>query len=121
MSIKESDSDFESMKDKALEQLRSGASLYGKNGAFAPLMKKFLEAALKAEKDGHMDEVERSSGNRRNGRSSKHIRTSEASIDIDTPPDSRSNFESQLIKNVSHALQGERRPSFCIASRIQYS
>nr|WP_149914036.1 hypothetical protein [Sphingobacterium cavernae] len=44
MSIKESDFDFESMKDLALEQLRSGESLYGKNGAFAPLMKKFLEA-----------------------------------------------------------------------------
>ncbi|MGO1245208.1 MAG: hypothetical protein ACTMH4_14080 [Sphingobacterium sp.] len=31
------------MKNKALAQLRSGESLYGKNGAFAPLMKKFLE------------------------------------------------------------------------------
>ena len=49
MSIKESDFDFESMKDLALEQLRSGESLYGKNGAFAPLMKKFLEAALEAD------------------------------------------------------------------------
>lgn len=49
MSIKESDFDFESMKDLALEQLRSGESLYGKNVAFAPLMKKFLEAALEAE------------------------------------------------------------------------
>jgi len=49
MSIKESDFDFESMKELALEQLRSGESLYGKNGAFAPLMKKFLEAALESE------------------------------------------------------------------------
>lgn len=92
MSIKENDFDFESMKDKALEQLRSGASLYGKNGAFAPLMKKFLEAALEAEMDGHMDEFERSSGNRRNGKSSKQIRTSDGTIDIDTPRDRRSNF-----------------------------
>lgn len=51
MSIKENDFDFESMKDKALERLRSGESLYGKNGAFAPLMKKFLEAALDAAKE----------------------------------------------------------------------
>lgn len=29
MSIHENDFDFESMKDKALEQLRSGESLYG--------------------------------------------------------------------------------------------
>ena len=93
MSIKDSDFDFESMKDKALEQLRSGESLYGKNGAFAPLMKKFLEAALEAEMEGHMDEAQRSTGNRRNGKSSKQIRTSEGTIDIDTPRDRRSNFE----------------------------
>lgn len=46
MTIKESDFIFESKKDKALEQLRSGESLYSKDEAFAPLMKKFLEAAL---------------------------------------------------------------------------
>ena len=98
MSIKESDFDFESMKDLALEQLRSGESLYGKNGAFAPLMKKFLEAALEAEMESHLDEAERSGGNRRNGKSSKQIRTSDGTIEIDTPRDRRSNFEPQLIK-----------------------
>ena len=35
--------DYEQMKKKALEQLRSGKSLYGKDGAFAPLLKSFLE------------------------------------------------------------------------------
>lgn len=98
MSIKESDFDFESMKDLALEQLRSGESLYGKNGAFAPLMKKFLEAALEAEMESHLDEAERSGGNRRNGKSSKQIRTSDGAIEIDTPRDRRSSFEPQLIK-----------------------
>lgn len=98
MSIKESDFDFESMKELALEQLRSGESLYGKNGAFAPLMKKFLEAALEAEMESHLDEAERSGGNRRNGKSSKQIRTSGGTIEIDTPRDRRSNFQPQLIK-----------------------
>src|SRR5690606_19922299 len=98
MSIHENDFDFESMKDKALEQLRSGESLYGKNGAFAPLMKKFLEAALEAEMESYMDETQRSIGNRRNGKSTKAIRTSDGTIDIDTPRDRRSNFEPQLVK-----------------------
>src|SRR5690606_11117480 len=98
MSIKESDFDFESMKYKALEQLRSGESLYGKNGAFAPLMKKFLEAALEAEMESHMDEAQRSIGNRRNGKSSKQIRTFDCTIEIDTPRDRRANFEPQLVK-----------------------
>lgn len=98
MSIHENDFDFESMKDKALEQLRSGESLYGKNGAFAPLMKKFLEAALEAEMESYMDETQRSIGNRRNGKSTKAIRTSDGTIDIETPRDRRSNFEPQLVK-----------------------
>ena len=98
MSIHENDFDFESMKVKALEQLRSGESLYGKNGAFAPLMKKFLEAALEAEMESYMDETQRSIGNRRNGKSTKAIRTSDGTIDIDTPRDRRSNFEPQLVK-----------------------
>ncbi len=98
MNIKESDFDFESMKDKALKQLGSGESLYGNNGAFAPLMKKFLEAALEAEMESHMDAAQRSSGNRRNGKSIKQIRTSEGTIDIETPRDRQSNFEPQLVK-----------------------
>src|SRR5690606_41251681 len=98
MSAKDSDVDCESMKDRALEQLRNGESLYGKNGAFAPLMKKFLEAAVEAEMGSHMDEAHRSIGNRRNGKSSKQIRTSDGTIEIDTPRDRRSNFEPQLVK-----------------------
>ncbi|MBL1409796.1 IS256 family transposase [Sphingobacterium faecale] len=98
MSVNETDFDFESMKDKALEQLRSGKSLYGKDGAFAPLLKSFLESALEAEMDSHMDDFERSNGNRRNGKTSKPIRTSDGTIDISTPRDRRSSFEPQLVK-----------------------
>src|SRR5699024_2015250 len=94
----ETNFDFESMKDKALEQLRSGKSLYGKDGAFAPLLKSFLEAALEAEMESHMDDFERSNGNRRNGKTSKQIRTSAGTIDIGTPRDRRSSFEPQLVK-----------------------
>lgn len=98
MSVNETDFDFESMKGKALEQLRSGKSLYGKDGAFAPLLKSFLEAALEAEMEDHMGDFERSKGNRRNGKSTKQIRTSDGTIDIDTPRDRRSSFEPQLVK-----------------------
>ena len=41
--------EYEKMKKKALEQLRSGESLFGKDGAFAPLLKEFLESALEGE------------------------------------------------------------------------
>lgn len=81
MDIRETELDFESMQEKALRQLRSGESLYGKDGAFAPLLKKFLEAALEAEMDGHLEEPERLRGNRRNGKQRKQLRTSDSTID----------------------------------------
>ena len=98
MDNKQSGLDFETMKGKALDQLRKGESLYGKDGAFAPLLKQFLESALEAEMDSHLDELERSGGNRRNGTSSKHVRTSDGTIALDTPRDRRSSFEPQLVK-----------------------
>ena len=83
---KEESLEYEQMKQKALEQLRSGKSLYGKDGAFAPLLKSFLDAALEAELESHLDEFERSNGNRRNGKTSKDVRTSVGTITVETPP-----------------------------------
>lgn len=92
------DLNFEEMRDKALRQLRSGESLYGKDGAFAPLLKQFLESAMESEMDSHLDDLERSGGNRRNGKSSKQIRTSDGTIALDTPRDRHSSFEPHLVK-----------------------
>ncbi len=39
--------DFESIKNKAIEQLKAGKPLLGKDGAFAPLLESILNAALK--------------------------------------------------------------------------
>ncbi|SMC76228.1 IS256 family transposase [Pedobacter nyackensis] len=90
--------DYEQMKQKALEQLRSGKSLYGKDGAFAPLLKSFLDSALEAELESHLDSEERLSGNRKNGKTSKEVRTSSGTITIDTPRDRSSTFEPELIR-----------------------
>lgn len=98
MDIRETELDFESMKEKALRQLRSGDSLYGKDGAFAPLLKKFLEAALEAEMDGHLDEPERFRGNRRNGKQHKQLRSSDGTIELSTPGDRHSSYDPQIVK-----------------------
>jgi len=45
--------------------------LTGKDGAFGPLLKEFLEAALDGEMSSHLDDSERLKGNKRNGRGSK--------------------------------------------------
>ena len=39
--------DFESIKNKALEQLKSGKSLLGKDGAFAPSFRKYSKRCLR--------------------------------------------------------------------------
>lgn len=54
-----------------MEQLKSGKSLLGKDGAFAHLLENILNAALEREMDAHLDEQERLSGNRRNGHTPK--------------------------------------------------
>ncbi|WP_452430637.1 IS256 family transposase [Pedobacter jamesrossensis] len=90
--------DYELMKQKALEQLRSGKSLYGKDGAFAPLLKSFLDSALEAELDTHLDQDERFSGNRKNGKTSKEVKTSAGTISIQTPRDRNSTFEPEIIR-----------------------
>jgi len=43
----------------------SGESLYGEDGAFAPMLKSFLEAALEGELMRTCDEMMTQSGNRK--------------------------------------------------------
>ncbi|MBT1711420.1 transposase [Fulvivirgaceae bacterium PWU5] len=81
---KQEDFDLEEIKKKALEQFRSGKSLYGKDGAFAPMLKSFLESALEGELDSHLDEDERKTGNRRNGKTSKTVQTSDGPVELET-------------------------------------
>lgn len=98
MKKKEAQFNLEEIKKKALEQFRSGKSLYGKNGAFAPMLKSFLEAALEGELDSHLDESERSEGNRKNGKTSKTLQTSEGPVELETGRDRNSTFEPELVR-----------------------
>lgn len=89
---------LEEIRKKALEQFRSGKSLYGKDGAFGPMLKSFLEAALEGELDAHLDEEERSEGNRRNGKSRKTVQTSDGPVELEISRDRHATFEPELIK-----------------------
>jgi transposase-like protein len=89
---------LDQIEGKALKQLRTGESLFGKGGAFAPLLKKFLETALEAEMESHLDESSRLLGNKRNGKGKKTIKSSVGSFEIETPQDRQSNFDPQIIK-----------------------
>jgi Transposase and inactivated derivatives len=89
---------FEEIKNKALAQLKSGKSLLGKDGAFAPLLESILNAALEGEMDAHLDDDERDSGNRRNGKMHKQVQTPLGEVTVSTPRDRHSTFDPQFIK-----------------------
>ena len=86
------------MESKALNQLRTGKSMLGKDGAFAPLLKQFLESALEAEMEEHLDAEELSKSNKRNGKGKKTLKTSVGEVEIETPQDRHSSFEPEIVR-----------------------
>ena len=79
--------DYELAKLKLKEQFRTGQPLFGKEGAFAPLLQEMLNSILEGEMDGHLDEEERGNGNRKNGKNKKSLKTSSGTIEVTTPRD----------------------------------
>ncbi|WP_149240312.1 IS256 family transposase [Dyadobacter sp. 32] len=102
--------EFEQMRDKALEQLMKGQSLTGKDGVFAPLLQQFLESALESEMNTHLSEQERESGNKRNGKGSKRLKTMSGEIILTTPEDRKSSFSPQIVKKRETVLADNLAP-----------
>jgi len=102
--------EFKQLQKKALEQLQTGQSLTGKDGVFAPLLKQFIESALEAEMHGHLDDLARKTGNKRNGKKSKTLKTSSGALEISIPQDRHSNFEPQLVKKRQTVLADNLAP-----------
>ena len=91
--------------DEALKALQSGKPISGKDGVLAPLVKQLTEAALEAELDSHLaDDV---LPNRKNGKSSKTMKTSSGKIDLETPRDRAGTFEPQIIKKHQTSVSDE--------------
>lgn len=90
--------DYEALKRKTLEQFRSGKDLFSKGGAFAPLLKDFLESALQAELDEHLEGEDEEQQNRKNGYSTKQLKTASGTIELNTPRDRNSDFSPDIVK-----------------------
>lgn len=82
--------------DEALKSLQAGQPLSGKGGILTPLIKQLTEAALAAELEAHIDAEPTS--NRKNGSTSKTIKSTSGSFSLDTPRDRAGSFEPQLVK-----------------------
>jgi transposase-like protein len=81
--------------NEALEQIKAGAKIDGKDGVLAPLIKQLTEAALEAELESHLSEEVR---NRKNGKSSKKMKSNVGEFELDVPRDRNGSFEPQLVK-----------------------
>jgi putative transposase len=94
-----SDFNFDEFKQSALHQLKSGQPLIGKDGILTPLIKSLLESTLEGEMDAHLFECRQSGdSNRRNGKTSKLMKTSTGSFDLLTPRDRDGSFEPEIVK-----------------------
>lgn len=84
-----------------IEQIRQGKALGGKDGALTPLIKQLTEAALQAELESHL--TQDLSRNRKNGKTTKTMKSEMGSFDLDVPRDRNGNYEPQIVKkNQTH-------------------
>jgi putative transposase len=91
--------DFNDFKAEALTQLKSGQSLTGKDGILTPLIKELLEAALEGEMEAHISGChEAGLSNRRNGKTSKLMKSTTGVFELETPRDREGIFEPEIVK-----------------------
>jgi len=77
-------------------QIKSGKGLGGKDGALTPLIKQLTEMALQAELETHLSQdLEQ---NRKNGVTSKTMKSSGGEFKLDTPRDRNGSFEPEIVK-----------------------
>ncbi len=89
----------------AVKELQAGKSLNGKDGVLTSLVKQLTEAALQAEIEQHLDNEQQP--NRKNGSTSKTIKSSVGSFELNTPRDRNGSFEPQLVKKNQTTLSDE--------------
>lgn len=99
--------DFETISKEIAEQIRSGKPLTGKDGAFTPLIKQVIEAALEGEMDEHLQETREVTANRRNGRTKKNLKSSLGGIEIFSPRDREGSFAPHTIAKRQRILPGD--------------
>lgn len=91
--------DFSQFKKEAIDKLKSGQDLTGKDGILTPLIKEILEAALNGEMDAHLSECKgEGQSNRRNGHLKKTMKTGTGTFELETPRDREGSFEPEIVK-----------------------
>jgi putative transposase len=94
----EAEFNYEAFSKRLIEDIREGKSLIGKDGIFTPLIKMALEGSLKAELQQHLEATRDTEGNRKNGKTSKRVKSQLGSFDLDNPRDRNGTFAPRIIE-----------------------
>lgn len=90
--------DYDAFNKQLIEDIRSGKLLIGKDGIFTPLIKMALEGSLKAELEEHLESTRGSAKNRRNGKTSKTVKSQLGSFELSNPRDRNGTFEPRILE-----------------------
>jgi len=100
-----SDFDYDSFRKEVIAGLIAGKGLTGESGLLKPLIADFVQGALDAEMQDHL-ETERGQGlsNRRNGKQRKKIRSESGEVEIEYDRDRTGSFAPVTVKKRQHQL-----------------
>jgi transposase-like protein len=87
------------------EKIRSGKGLSGKDGALTDLIRQITEITLQAELESHLAQDLKK--NRKNGYTSKTMKTEHGAFELETPRDRNGSFEPQVVKKNQTYLSDE--------------
>ena len=91
--------------EAAMQALREGNDLMGKNGFLTPLIKQLTEAVMQGELERHLAESDLP--NRKNGFTKKTMKSPTGQFELSTPRDRAGTFEPQIIQKHQTHLTDE--------------
>ena len=102
----------QALLDELLKDFKGDAKdLLGQHGLIKQITKRALESALEGEMTDHLGYEPhaaggKNSGNSRNGRSRKTVKTADGDVNIEVPRDRNGSFEPQIVRKRQRRLEG---------------
>jgi len=95
----------DAIRNEMLSRLYKGDPILGEKGVFTNLLQSFVNAALEGEMDNFLQEAkDDSSDNRRNGHTSKSLRSTAGPLSIQTPRDRSGDHDPVIVKKREREL-----------------
>jgi putative transposase len=95
----------DAIRNEMLSRLYKGDPILGEKGVFTNLLQSFVNAALEGEMDNFLQESkDDSSDNRRNGHTSKSLRSTVGPLSIQTPRDRSGDHDPVIVKKREREL-----------------